>query len=259
MSMCDRVMAACTHAMGAGRVFACMSMYTKAIYTLPNLETGRLLANRTVLLQHGQQGGLLGNGQQLANWAVEQDGGPAKLTARLLLVTPCVIVAGQPAQLLVSGVDLAVPGVKLHARSQGRYLQVVVRKVEQPVETEAAAGASEAAAAAAAVCMQLCSVEVLLFSVPLPGLIWLEAEQQHLMCRAVPVLVVPDVACELMGLEDVLVTGGMRKVSSSAGWAGCRGWLLRASCSAAQCVIGSLLLTVALACTPLCLICDMHC
>jgi hypothetical protein len=157
-----------------------------------------LLASRAVLLQYGQKAGLLHDGQQLASWAVQQDGGPAKLTAQLRLASPCVIVAGQPVQLLVTGTDLCGPGVKLHARCQGRYLQVSAAPavLEEQGQQQEVAGSGHSC------------VALELPAVPCPGLIWLEAEQHKLISEAVPLLVVPDAATA----AELLCLSGMTEV-----------------------------------------------
>jgi hypothetical protein len=162
----------------------------------------QVLANRTVLLQHGLKAALLVSGQQLASWDAEQAGGPAKLTARLQHVAPCCAVAGQPLQLLLSGTGLDAADIKLHARHQGRFLPVQL------------AGTQAEGAGALAVRVELPAV-------PSPGLVWLEAEQQHLISRAAPLLVLPDaeMAAELLLLEWALGPERMAQVRDmSMGW-----------------------------------------
>ncbi len=157
-----------------------------------------VLANRTVLLQRGQSAALLVNGQQTASWDAEQAGGPAKLTARLQHVAPCCAVAGQPLQLLLSGFGLDAPGIKLHARHQGRFLPVQLASTE-------AEGVGPATA-----------VRIELPAVPSPGLVWIEVEQQHLISRPQPLLVLPDaeMASELLLLEWALGP----EVMAQVGW-----------------------------------------
>jgi hypothetical protein len=209
-----------------------------------------LLANRVVLLQQGQSAALLRNGRQLASWDAEKGGGPAKMAVavRLQHVAPCCAVAGQPVQLLLSGAGLDAPGIKLHARHQGRFLQVSpAPEASAPAvvaSTSAAAGAGSeapgaesaderpaggqaAAGGPEAVGRRMC-LPVELQPVPSPGLVWLEVEQDQLMSRAVALLVLPDaeMAAELLLLEWALGPEKVARVSCwLRSWPPCRAWL----------------------------------
>ncbi len=190
-----------------------------------------VLANRTVLLQRGQSAALLVNGQQTASWDAEQAGGPAKLTARLQHVAPCCAVAGQPLQLLLSGFGLDAADIKLHARHQGRFLGIQAGAEasgaagEPPAApaADASAGVAEQGSVAAgergASSRRVC-LAAELDPVPSPGLVWIEVEQQHLISRPQPLLVLPDaeMASELLLLEWALGPERTSKVGL-----GCRG------------------------------------
>jgi hypothetical protein len=130
-----------------------------------------LLAPRAVLLQQGKQATVLASGGKAkATWAVDQPSGPAKLTAQLHSVEPCCVVVGQAADVMLVGSDLSAPGIKLHARFQGHFLQVGA--VQQQQEDSA----------------QLLAMP----AVTAPGRVALELEQQLLLSEPLQLLVVPE-------------------------------------------------------------------
>lgn len=143
-----------------------------------------LLATRAVLLQQGKQATVLApGGKAEATWAVEQSSGPAKLTAQLHSVEPCCVVAGQAADVMLTGSNLSTPGIKLHARFQGTFLEVGA--VQQQRD-----GAQLVAMPA----------------VPSPGRVALELEQQLLLSEPLQLLVVPEqqMAEEVQRLQHAL-------------------------------------------------------
>jgi hypothetical protein len=177
-----------------------------------------VLANRAVLLQRGQSAALLHDGRQLASWDAEQGNGPVKLGVRLLQLAPCCIVVGQPTKLLLSGLGLGAPDIKLHARYQGRFLELQHRQVQQPEVGEAAqASSSGSGSGSGSRDPAPVWLELELEAVPSPGLVWIEVEQQHLISRPQPLLVLPDaeMAAELLLLQRTLAAAaGMSQV----GW-----------------------------------------
>ena len=171
-----------------------------------------VLANRAVLVQYRDQADLLVDGKLQASWAPESEVGPAQLTAQLHSVTPSCIVAGQAAELLVTGADLDQPGVKLYARCQGRYLPLSVAPAPAPAPAPAgpAGGGSSWAGQAGG----LSSVLVQLPALDSPCLVWLECEQQRLISRSLPLVAMPDAAsaAELLQLEQAAGREQMSKV-----------------------------------------------
>jgi hypothetical protein len=178
-----------------------------------------LLHNRPVLLQQGTQACILADGRQVADWEVGKPGGPAQLTAGLLRVEPCVVVAGRAAELRVtctSGGPSPEQAVKLHVRYQGRYVEHSTELLEEQhgalEAAEAQAGAGGAAGAMSQAAVQ--SLRVRLPAMSSPGLLQLEQEEGLLISEALPVLVVPDeaLAQELQALVEQLPTEQMTKV-----------------------------------------------
>lgn len=162
-----------------------------------------VLHNRPVLLQQGQQACILADGRQVADWEVGKPGGPAQLTAGLLRVEPCVVVAGRAAELRVTctggGGPAPQQAVKLHVRYQGRYVEHSTELLQEEGDM---AGA------------EVQALRVRLPVMASPGLLQLEQEQRLLISEALPVLVVPDeaMAQELAALAEQLPWEQMTKV-----------------------------------------------
>jgi hypothetical protein len=183
-----------------------------------------LLANRAVLLQRGQHAALLHDGQQLASWDAEQGDGPAKISIQLQQLAPCCIVAGQPAKVLLSGLGLDAPGIKLHARYQGRFLDLQHRQVGEAAQASASSGSSSSSSSGGGGSSSRDQVpvwlELELPAVRSPGLVWIEVEQQHLISRPLPLLVLPDaeMAAELLLMQRTLAaTAGVSQVGAADG------------------------------------------
>jgi hypothetical protein len=147
-----------------------------------------LLAARPVLLQLGSKAVVLAaGGQQAACWG----GAPAALQN----VSPCCVVAGQAAQLLVSGRQLDGAGVKMHARCQGHFL-----RLEPPAEPLAGD------------CGMALAVQ--LPALAAPGRVSLELEQSLLVSSPLQLVVVPneEMAQEVCRLEAALPRGQAQQV-----------------------------------------------
>jgi hypothetical protein len=144
----------------------------------------QVTSGRRILLQQGTAACELADGQQMASWDAAAAEGPCQLSAQVLHACPPCVVAGQPLVVRVAGPGLTGPGVKLHARFQGRYLPVQSAAADQQEGTE------------------LQELQVTLPALPGGGLLLLEAEQGELVTQPLPMLVLPEaeLCAELAGL-----------------------------------------------------------
>jgi hypothetical protein len=161
---------------------------------------------RQIVLQHGTMACMLVDGQVLASWDAGAAEGPCQLSAQVLHASPPCIMAGLPLQLRVAGPGLGRPGVKLHARFQGQYLQVAAMPAGLRQQEEGA---------------ELQELQLALPALPGGGgLLLLEAEQGDLVSLPLPVLVLPEPGMQAELTELVNAEGGasegapLRQVSS---------------------------------------------
>jgi hypothetical protein len=138
------------------------------------------------------------------------------------------VVAGRPALVLLQGVGLDAPGVKVYARHQGRYLQLNPMRDSEAGREEAgeqqgaqqqvleqADERGEQADEGQQGQERLATLMIQLPALAAPGLVHFELEQQLLISEPVPLLVLPSQAIvqELQALEAAAGQQRLRKVS----------------------------------------------